>query len=613
MRLHYTLGPVQTFVAQARKTQDFWAGSFLLSWLAGQAIYAVHTHGGKLILPSVVDDQNRLIDDLVNAIDSAKHGKIWPNELHMASLPNRFAADVPEDFDPALCTQAVEETWEKLSQIIWERYVRPIASIGKDTEAIWRRQVGHFWEQKWVISDLFTDLDRRKSWRTHIVPPEPGGKCTLMGSFQELSGHTRGVLQKSFWDLLARQVEGYLIRENEQLCAVAFIKRVLPLVADEVIGRVPQQYPSTRFLAAIPWLQSLPHTPEVHRDIASYVELVQSSCSGYRGDEAKSIPVLTKELSSASPVRTLATLKSDFFDRSSFEDKEFLEQHKICNQRQLLQALDRVTGHKQVGVPGRFYAMLLMDGDRMGDHLKKQEPRFISAALRRFNSVAEKIVAGFCGVTVYCGGDDLLALVPLDSALNAAEDVKKAFGTCFMEVDLALRPSISAAIIYAHEATPLKAVYGKIQQLLDEVAKNTIGRDAVAVAVWKGSGVALEWSLPWQKLYYGQEHVVDILVQEYQKQVFNSSFIYNIQQRYIKSGNFKIMEDGFWKKVLVAEYQKNAERKLPIDQVEALIDRLTHACTCFRRDENGAIRIIPDKFSIEGLKYIKFLAEKGVE
>ena len=39
--LHLSIGPVQTFVAQARRTRDFWAGSFLLSWLSGQAMAAV--------------------------------------------------------------------------------------------------------------------------------------------------------------------------------------------------------------------------------------------------------------------------------------------------------------------------------------------------------------------------------------------------------------------------------------------------------------------------------------------------------------------------------------------------------------------------------------------
>ncbi|MCB1813240.1 MAG: hypothetical protein KDK04_16180, partial [Candidatus Competibacteraceae bacterium] len=37
----FTLGPVQGFVAQARRTRDFWAGSFILSWLSGVAMRAV--------------------------------------------------------------------------------------------------------------------------------------------------------------------------------------------------------------------------------------------------------------------------------------------------------------------------------------------------------------------------------------------------------------------------------------------------------------------------------------------------------------------------------------------------------------------------------------------
>ena len=39
--LHFTLGPVQGFVSQARRTRDLWAGSFLLSYLSGHAMKAV--------------------------------------------------------------------------------------------------------------------------------------------------------------------------------------------------------------------------------------------------------------------------------------------------------------------------------------------------------------------------------------------------------------------------------------------------------------------------------------------------------------------------------------------------------------------------------------------
>lgn len=36
--LHFMIGPVQEFISQARRTRDFWAGSFLLSWLSGVAV-----------------------------------------------------------------------------------------------------------------------------------------------------------------------------------------------------------------------------------------------------------------------------------------------------------------------------------------------------------------------------------------------------------------------------------------------------------------------------------------------------------------------------------------------------------------------------------------------
>ena len=45
---HFTLGPVQGFVAQARRTRDFWAGSFLLSWLSGVAMAAVRRQQGQI-------------------------------------------------------------------------------------------------------------------------------------------------------------------------------------------------------------------------------------------------------------------------------------------------------------------------------------------------------------------------------------------------------------------------------------------------------------------------------------------------------------------------------------------------------------------------------------
>ena len=45
--LNFSIGPVQGFIARARKTRDFWAGSFLLSYLAGQAMAVILENKGS--------------------------------------------------------------------------------------------------------------------------------------------------------------------------------------------------------------------------------------------------------------------------------------------------------------------------------------------------------------------------------------------------------------------------------------------------------------------------------------------------------------------------------------------------------------------------------------
>ncbi|MCX7597872.1 MAG: hypothetical protein N2512_03250, partial [Armatimonadetes bacterium] len=40
-RVHIFFGPVQEFVSEARRTRDLWVGSWLLSYLAGQAMHCL--------------------------------------------------------------------------------------------------------------------------------------------------------------------------------------------------------------------------------------------------------------------------------------------------------------------------------------------------------------------------------------------------------------------------------------------------------------------------------------------------------------------------------------------------------------------------------------------
>ncbi|HHX87877.1 MAG TPA: type III-B CRISPR-associated protein Cas10/Cmr2, partial [Firmicutes bacterium] len=262
--LNFSIGPVQGFIARARKTRDFWVGSFLLSYLAGQAMVVILEKDGSLILPAVAESKGNIADPLLQAIMECRDGKEIDrtdrSKLITATLPNRFRAEIPTGFNPALCEQAIKEKWHELAQIIWDRYLADPAALGRSTADIWKRQIDNFWEINWVLSEDSAALDLRKNWRCHLPSIEPGDKCSLFGNLQELSGYLRiheKDKQDEFWEAVRQQKKVgifYDLEENERLCAIALIKRLFPHVATELIYEVPANYPSTPYLAAINWI-----------------------------------------------------------------------------------------------------------------------------------------------------------------------------------------------------------------------------------------------------------------------------------------------------------------------------------------------------------------------
>ncbi|MGD8175631.1 type III-B CRISPR-associated protein Cas10/Cmr2 [Marinimicrobium sp. ARAG 43.8] len=116
--LSLAIGPVQPFIAAARKTDDLWAGSHLLSRLSWEAMRPVCERLGPdaILFPRLrgipqVDlwlrDQMQLPDELFKDCDWMKGGTD-SNPLFSAAFPNRFVAVVP-----ASQAKAIAETAEK--------------------------------------------------------------------------------------------------------------------------------------------------------------------------------------------------------------------------------------------------------------------------------------------------------------------------------------------------------------------------------------------------------------------------------------------------------------------------------------------------------------------
>ncbi len=496
--MHFTLGPVQGFVGEARRLRDFWAGSFLLSWLAGHAMVALAGAGGKVLFPQVADDP------LFEAL-SGKGGA-----PHVGSLPNRFKAEVSavQGNPGEICADAVKGAWKRLADAVWTQFVARCAPLGDGTKDIWERQVAGFWEIAWVMGDDPGDgsdgawLERRKNWRNHWpATPEAGDKCRMMGYWQEVSGHSRlggRARQEDFWKALQERVGLLNLRDDERLCAIALIKRLFPLLdnIEAVIGFRPgagnfsvKNWPSTSYIAALPWLKEL--AGDAHKEAReNYAKAAAENLGkGYMGETETRLYGL--------PETGLFNFDGYLLHEDGIRawPEDGLKEGGA--REALLGALQDLRKASSTAAPSEFYALLVMDGDRIGARLREDEGKVRKGLADFTRRVVEYFSPGNAaqGALVYAGGDDVLAMLPVDSAIAAAHELRGEYGAAFGED---AHFTLSAAIVFAHYKVPLRRVMEEAHRQLDDTAKKANGRDSLALAVLKPGGVACEWASCWK-------------------------------------------------------------------------------------------------------------------
>ncbi|KKM12005.1 hypothetical protein SY88_05665 [Clostridiales bacterium PH28_bin88] len=620
--LHFTIGPVQGFVAQSRRTRDLWAGSFLLSYLAGHAMLAAILNEGNIKFPYVHQprinpDFPVLTDELIIAIYQVHTGKGVTATPWIGSLPNRFLAEIPDDFDPGICVQAVKKAWRRIADVVWEKYLALSARLGCGTEEIWQRQIDSFWEMSWVIGEQPKMLDWRKNWRTHVTAVEPGDKCTLMGNLQELSGYTRArerAQQNAFWEDVRARFSSLDLQKGERLSAVAFVKRFFPKTAEKSIGwRLPEHYPSTAYMAAVHWMAGV---SENEPSMAAEYARLASQVPGVHSENPTGFPVLTRG-SAPAGARSIAYLNADCFFEASLANRRVWPQGceaVLAELRKILKEFPTV--------PRPYYALLLMDGDLMGVLISEFGGQAVSRALQGFTTRVEPLVRQHNGMTIYAGGDDVLAMFPLEDALRAAAGLVESYKHAFAESELAGRATASTAIVYAHYNIPLMSVYKEAHRILEDVAKEKTGRDSLGVTVWKGSGPALTWSAPWGKVTPGRETgstLLDDLVRLYdeenEQEKFSSRFFYKFShyfRLFDKPEGNELLDDGVLFRVLVAEYLKAREGDVDREQAEANVRLLLAACRLYHREQDGTITPL-GTYSDAGALLVRFLGQKGGE
>ncbi|NPV81545.1 MAG: type III-B CRISPR-associated protein Cas10/Cmr2 [Firmicutes bacterium] len=562
--LQFTFSPVQAFVAQAKKTRDLWAGSYLLSYLAGSAMLPIRR---RVTFPCVESDplmemligiqacrsseegKSKSIQDVRKANEyqtgSPRIGDLRPYLI--GSLPNRFQADgdCPEKL-ARMAEERLSATWKRIVDKVWGLLSR-IANkgetlLGPVQEEVWRRQTENLWEVLWVAGNGAA-MEERKQWRIVFPPAEPGERCTVCGEREALSPPCQSPPRwerdaspapkcatrrevREYWAKLAYAVASaglgpqFELDGSERLCAICTIKRLFPWISGEIPDLEERRYfPSTPHMAARDWLkrvaQMAAEDPAVIEAVKRFIlEAEQAGVSTERSSQGTTedsefecedlrTRVSTGDAGERLGQGYLNKLRRFnghvYFPESIKAQKDLLRRPE--RRAPLLEALvelQKLTGFPEG--PSPYYALLVMDGDWMGALLSRHasERREISMALSRFSHKVPEIVHRYDGETIYAGGDDVLAILPVGSALNCALDLRDLYLECFRQAVPEVTATTSAGIIFAHMNSSLQQVVADAHRLLDKEAKDAAGRNAFAVRIWRRGGPDLTFSRPWE-------------------------------------------------------------------------------------------------------------------
>ena len=635
---HFTLGPVQGFVSQARRTRDFWAGSFLLSWLSGVAMAATEQMGGKITFPIPAEGYLDWIRGNGNG-EAPRQG----------SIPNRFKASVPDEFDGKLVEQAVREAWMQLAEHVWQQDLQAISSPA--TREVWDRQNAAFWEISWAITDdvnASNVLDRRKNWRNHLPPPEPGVKCVIMEGWQELSGienmQTVGNdARRAFWEKLSKSKSDKTcttdFADGEMLCALAFVKRrfarhfagfqttlTLGQKSFDLRGwKLETGMPSVAYMAAVRWLKDV----VTHKNQDAVAQLLKVGQTLAGRDEwdvrIKCLDEAVKQGGWSIEKRQLIALDGNVFFEHTRANKNFYPNREDVKKfEDTLKSLDLTDK-----APTPFYAVLMMDGDSLGTQMSSLDNQEkIANSLNAFTKKVADVVQDNNGFLIYAGGDDVLALLPLEDALPCALACRNSYTDAFHGTGIAT--TLSGAVLYAHVKTALGEVLRQAHQVLDDEAKEGAGRDAIAIRVLKPGGDHLTWAQPWEialNAYKTQLELQDLITTfskaDGAESQFSSKFFYRMRER------FTLLQDGLDEPqqlaLLAADYVTSEPAKkidavtgkkvkISIEEAKQIIAPLLNQC-------RQKVRVMgTDKLTwksqtakADAALLVRFLAHKGVE
>ena len=686
----FSITPVQAFIAKARKLRDYWTGSVLLSWLAFEGIRWVIKNLGPdhILYPSLIDQP--LVNEYLKQEWETGDFSLFNNAKGIASFPNKFLFLVPLTQAEVIgddIFEHINKKWLELSEIVEKQISSIIPGENTHLKELFKRQNSNYWDLQWsavkllskddknefsellakesydkqcetlkIFNELIKDkpyyensgrgmlysvshalvqsaLAAQKSQKKVTRLPEPGEKCHLCGEFEVLHSkkHQVGVSAgeyknniKQFWkdliEIWKNKYSKYDFNENERLCSICMIKRIAYKALQKEKGHI--------------------------------------LCRSFKGVEHY-------------PSTTQLAFYNKFKRENVTEKKEQYEIAQKAHDEADEKAENR----------DRYFAILLMDGDHMGKLVngetlastwesvmhpkivkRLKEPEFdekhktawknifenhskrlltpaihaaISESLGDFSIYGvDSIIKENEGRLIYAGGDDVCAVLPVDTALKAAEEIQKYYNSFFRIISDRLNEtignswnlepgkmsvcpgegekiSISAGILICHHKESLSQMIARAHYLLEEKAKEQTGRNACAIELKKRSGGSRYFAGKWdENKAWKSFHRIGELISNKNKRKISASLVYRLEQ--FRTGIEAILKKDDYEKLLTNFIKKQLDRSMLAsgknskEKLEECAEKIVNIIVV-KNKYNKRV------FKPEGLILAGFIADKGGE
>ena len=465
----FTIGPVQSFIAQARKTQDLYAGSYLLSHLT-----------------------NIAIDRLSKLTVSCE--LIFPNK-QIKSKPNRFIAQIECDDAGKIGSELlmlVKQEYESIcNKILDELNLKAPTGL--------EQQISNFLDIHWIAIDFqeeeygtkFIEIESYlgaiKNIRTFSQYKEEGRKCSLCGERNVLfyGGKNKRKYVQDDAEIITNTLPTF-IDDGEGLCGVCLSKRFAKKFFK---SNYKSNFPST---AEISLMETLVKLDSFHLD------------------------------------KYKSNFGNEFNEQLYFKDnltQQYFKKYTInANLESCLGALKNILNvAEQSGLKfSNYYAVLCLDGDNMGKWLSGKylddNSRLIDFHIKlteKLGSYADQVTRIVDkktgrGEVVYSGGDDVLALININHLLPVMKELRDSFPK-FEEITTisnGKKSSASCGVCIAHYKTPLQEVLTWARKMEHEAKSIDDNKDAFSIAVLKRSGEVHKTSFKWK---YENLNTIDVL------------------------------------------------------------------------------------------------------